>query len=328
MKRIRKASILVVALLIFGGVRLHFEARLSEELRVAGLIHTDLQLGTREKIDQTSWMVAMGGLRTLVATFLDLRAFTFFTQKRWGDVRDTYETMVDMAPRTRYYWESGSWHQAYNAASYYINDSQLPPLRRRELWRESIVWGREFLEKGIRNNPDDGHLWVCLGMLLIDSNKFTAFRDRQEVFQAAADAYGRAVETGSAPMYAARFRLYALARVAGREREALDLARRLFAESKKNRTPTLLVLMLVLESRLEPVDDPVERAVALFGGSTEKAYRELSRYWLRTREGYPMHGMAQVLQGLETRLLIPLEQSVLRQGRMPPAGPDNWFAPR
>ncbi len=327
LKRTRKLWILVAALLLCGVARSNFEAQLTRELRAAGLSEGQLELTTWEKIDQTTWMVAMGGLRTLVATFLDLRAYTFFTQQRWGDVRDTYETMVDLAPRTRYYWESGSWHQAYNAASYYINDSQLPPMRRREAWRESIVWGRAFLERGLRNNPGDGKLQASLGMLLIDSNKFTAFADRQEVFQTAADAYAKAASSANGPSYAARFELYALARVRGREAEALDLARRLYAASKKNRTPTLLILLYVLEHHADPQINGADRAIALFG-SAERAYRELSRYWLRTREGYPLDGVAVALQSLESRLQIDPAKSVLLQQPSGGSDPNDWFSPR
>jgi hypothetical protein len=121
----RKTGIVAIALLVFGGLRLPFEARLSGELRAAGLFPPPLEIGTRDKIGQTSSAVALGGLRTLVATFFNLRAFTFFTEQRWADVGDTFETIVDLAPRTRYYWETGSWHQSYNAASYYMNDSKL-----------------------------------------------------------------------------------------------------------------------------------------------------------------------------------------------------------
>ncbi|MEY5013405.1 MAG: hypothetical protein RLY69_1120, partial [Verrucomicrobiota bacterium] len=145
-----KILILVVLLLAFGAARMPYERELGKSLRDAGLFPPTLQIGTRERIGQTSSAVALGGLRTLVATFLNLRAFTYFTERRWDDVEETFNTIVDLAPHTRYYWETGSWHLAYNAASYYINDSKLPPLRRREAWRMSILKGRAFLERGIR----------------------------------------------------------------------------------------------------------------------------------------------------------------------------------
>ncbi|MCU0776645.1 MAG: hypothetical protein MUF86_03145 [Akkermansiaceae bacterium] len=324
MKPWLKNTVLVVALLAFGAARMPFEAGLSRELRAAGLFPPPLEIGTRDKIGQTSSAVALGGLRTLVATFLNLRAFTFFTEQRWDDVAGTYGMIVDLAPRTRYYWETGSWHMAYNAASYYLNDSKLPPLRRREAWRSSILRGRAFLERGIRNNPDDWSMLANLGFLLSDANKIQAFRDPNETFAAAADAYRRSYETGHALGYVRRAWLYALARVEGREAEALALARKLHAEGAQNRTPTLLVLLFVLEAWENPGMDVAGRAIELFG-SAEKAYEALSGHWLRTRERFPVFGVSAALESLEKMLSIPPAESIFSQPVPPPAGPDEWF---
>ncbi len=98
---------------------------------------------------------------------MNLRAFGYFSEQKWADVGDTFDVIVDLAPRTRYYWDTGSWHQAYNAASYYLYESDIPPLRRKLAWRESILKGKSFLERGIRNNPDDPKLCESLGILLV-----------------------------------------------------------------------------------------------------------------------------------------------------------------
>lgn len=324
MKIWRKSVIVAVALLAFGAMRLPFESALSKQLRAAGLFATTLEIGTRDKIGQTSSAVALGGLRTLVATFLNLRAFTFFTEQRWGDVADTFDTIVDLAPRTRYYWETGAWHLAYNAASYYLNDSQLPPLRRREAWRSSILQGRAFLERGIRNNPDDWSLYANLGFLLSDPNKFPAFRDANETFAAAAEAYRKSAATGRAPAYVRRAQLYSLARVEGREKQALALARSLHAEGPRNRAPTLLILLLVLEAHENPAMDVAARAVGLFG-TPEKAYDALANHWIRTRERFPVFGVARGLESLEEMLKIPEGRSVFKRPTPPPMHPDEMF---
>ncbi len=324
MKRFVKYALVVLALLGFGAARMPYEAGLHRELRDAGLFPPALEIGTREKIGQTSSAVALGGLRTLVATFLNLRAFTFFTEQRWADVESTFEMIVDLAPRTRYYWETGSWHMAYNAASYYINDSKLPPLRRREAWRSSILRGRAFLERGIRNNPDDWSLHANLGFLLSDSNKLPAFRDTNEAFAAAAEAYRMAAETGRALGYVRRSRFYALARVEGRENEALALARELYAAGGMNHTPTLLVLLLVLEAHENPSMDVAGRAIELFGDES-KAYEALGGHWRRTRERFPVHGVAGGLQALEQKLKIPAENSIFNEPPAPPIDLDQWF---
>lgn len=324
MKLWQKSGILAIALLVFGAARLPFEAGLSSELRAAGLFPPKLEIGTRERIGQTSSAVALGGLRTLVATFLNLRAFTFFTEQRWSDVEETFNTIVDLAPRTRYYWETGSWHLAYNAASYYMNDSKLPPLRRREAWRSSILKGRAFLERGIRNNPDDWSLHATLGFLLSDAYRFPAFRDPNESFAAAAEAYRKSAETGKALGYVRRAHLYSLARVEGKEREALELARSLYAEGPKNHLPTLLMLLLVLEAHENPSMDVAKRAIELFG-TPEKAYDALSGHWQRTRERFPVFGVAAGLEALEKILSIPKEKSIFSQPLPPPQNLDELF---
>ena len=323
MKAWQRNAVLTVAVLAFGAARMPFEAGLAKELRAANLTPPPMEIGTRDKIGQTSSAVALGGLRTLVATFLNLRAFSFFEEKRWDDVADTFDTIVDLAPRTRYYWEAGYSHMAYNAASYYINDSTLPSLRRREAWRASIYRGRAFLERGIRNNPGDWSLLANLGFLLSDSNKFLAFRDLNKTFADAADAYKRSADTGTALGYVRRAELYSLARVKGKEQEALALARSLYAD-QRNRVPTLMMLLLVLEAHENPTMDVAKRAIEIFG-TPEKAYEALGGHWQRTREHFPVYGVAAGLEALEKQLAIQDDKSVFKLPLQTPAGPDDWF---
>lgn len=324
MKIWKKSVILSIAVLAFGAARMPFESGLARDMRAQRLLPGKLNVDTVEKIGQTSAAVAFGGLRTLVATFLNLRAYTFFAQRRWADVGETYDMIVDLAPHTRYYWDAGYWHQAYNAASYYVNDSELPPVRRRAAWRESILKGRAFLERGIRNNPDDWVLLSQLGFLCSDPNKFIAFKDLNETFATAADAYQKAAMTGQALGYVPRFHLYALARVQGREAEALALARSMYAEGVKNHTPTFLCLLFALEAHHDPDADAAELAVRIFG-SPEKAYQTLSVYWQRTSERLPVYGVAKAMASLEDSLNLPGDQRVLLQALPPPRGPDQWF---
>jgi hypothetical protein len=319
----QKTSIVAAALLVFGAVRMPFEAALSDELRSAHLVPQPINIATREKIGQTSSAVALGGLRTLVATFLNLRAFSFFQEQCWDDVADTFDTIVDLAPHTRYYWETGSWHMAYNAASYYINDSQLPSLRRREAWRASVIKGRAFLERGIRNNPDDWSLEANLGFLLSDPNKLPAFRDVNQTFATAAKAYKKAVDTGKALGYVRRSEFYSLARVKGEESEALAMARSLYKE-KINRTPTMLMLLFVLEAHENPSMDMTARAIEILG-TPKKTYEALSIHWQRTREHFPVYGVAAAIQSLESSLHISSVDSILNKPLPVPIGPDQWF---
>lgn len=324
MKSWRKPLIVLIAVLGFGALRLPYEARLSDELRTSGLLPEKVSINTRDHIGQTSSAVALGGLRTLVATFLNLRAFTFFTQENWNKVAETFDVIVDLAPRTIYYWDTGAWDQYSNAASYYLNRSELPGLRRREGWRQSILRGRAFLERGIANNPDEVELYTSLGNLLLNPYKTQAFPDRKKAAMDAAEAYQKAIHTGRAKGFTRRSFVYALSRVPGREREALVRARELYDEALQNRVPTLVTLIFVLEAHEDPSMDLAKRAVELFG-TPRKAYEALSNHWLRTSEGFPVYGVAETLQSLENTLSIPPAESIFRKPQPPAWSADKYF---
>lgn len=314
----------VVGVILFGLVRLPLEGGLRKEMENAGLMPAHLEVRTGERIGQTFSAVSLGGLRTLVATFLNLRAFEFFSRQQWSDVHETYETIVDLAPRTRYYWETGSWHQAYNAASYYLyGNSDLSPLRRKIAWRDSILTGRDFLERGVRNNPDDPVLYEALGRLYSDANKVYAFGEPADAYERAYDAFMKAKETGEAREYAERAALYSLARVPGREEEALELAESLRGRSSRV-LPTLQGLLYSLRFHQNPERDVRELIDSVFS-SREVAYRILGDQWLRTRDHFPMHGIAKAITLLEGELNVPEERSVFRIPLQSPVTPGEAF---
>ncbi len=325
MRTWQRYGILTAALLAFGAARMPFEAALTRDLLKARLLPEEMDVGTREKIGQTSAAVALGGLRTLVATFLNLRAFGFWEEQRWDEVADTFNLIVDLAPHTEYYWEAGFNYSAYDAASYYVNDSSLSPHRRKQAWRDSIIRGRAFLERGIRNNPDNWKLYKTLGFLLTNSNKFPAFGDPAKSFAEAAEAYQKAEENPKAVAFVKRGRFYALVRIEGREKEALALGRELY-QNPRNRTPTLKCLLLVLEAHADPTMNHGSRAIELFG-SAENAYKALSLFWRNTTDRFPVYGVAVTLQALEKILNVPADKSILDQPLPPPRGPDQWFTP-
>ena len=75
----KRYVVLGLAILAAGAVRMPFERQITDDLYQARLLPPKLEQRTGEKIGQTFSAVSLGGLRTLVATFMNLRAFTFFT---------------------------------------------------------------------------------------------------------------------------------------------------------------------------------------------------------------------------------------------------------
>ncbi|MDX1680336.1 MAG: hypothetical protein R3242_06365 [Akkermansiaceae bacterium] len=328
MKKSRKLWMLPLVLLAFGAMRMPFERQLLIECRQARLIPRQMEVDTRDRIGQTFWLVSLGGMRTLVATFVNLHAHVCFEQQRWLDLKSSYEVIADLAPHTRYYWETGAWHMAYNAASYYLYHSDLHASRRRELWRAAIHDGRDFLERGIRNNPQDGKLHANLASLLRDPNKLPAFEDRDQTLLESSAAFARSASLGGRnPLRMKRFSFYTLAQVPGYEPQALELGRRLYAADARHHTPTLLVLLYVLENQANPQLDAEALALEIFGDA-ERAYRALKLHWLRNGRGYPVDGVAEGLVLLESRLGIPDSESVLKQEPDAPSEVEDWFETR
>jgi hypothetical protein len=319
----RRYLVVGLAVLVMGALRLPFERRLAGELEGVGLLPERMRVQTGEKIGQTFYAVSLGGLRTLVATIFNLRAFGFFEEQKWARVGETYELIVDLAPRTMYYWDTGSWHQAYNAASYYLYDSSMPALRRKYAWRDSILLGRDFLDKGVRNNPDSVVLRERLGFLYADPNKMAAFGMPAEAFEKSYDAYMKALETGRARSFTKRVALYSLARIPGREKEALAMAREI-KEEQEVLPPTMMCLLYLL-SYHEDSEQSVDGLMDSIFPSRQVAYQCLSGHWQRTRDRYPVYGVAAALGLLEKELGIPEKESVLKQDLSAPMDMDGFF---
>jgi hypothetical protein len=319
----KKYVVLAVAILVAGAVRMPFEYKLTTELHRERLLSEPINIGTGEKLGQTFSAVSLGGLRTLVATFLNLRAYTHFEYQKWSQVADTYDLIVNLAPKTRYYWDVGSWHLAYNAASYYLYESELPPLRRKLLWKSHIEAGKNFLERGIRNNPDHPALYERLGYLLADPNKVSAFGDPATAYLASYEAYQGAVDTGMARSFTKRAALYSLARVPGREKQALDLLVRIKEEQKKL-PPTGMALEYILRHHLNPDRDVVELIDEVFP-TRKSAYDVLAKMWQRGRDRFPMYGVAKGLRNLEVEFGVPDEKSILKRPLSAVVEPEDYF---
>lgn len=304
--QLRNTLLAAGVLLAAGTARMPVEQALSEDLREKQLLREPLDIATRKKVGQGFWAVSLGGLRTLVATVLNLRAFSQFEAQRWTALAESYDTIAALAPHSPYYWDTGAWHMAYNAASHYKLDADLPPLEARAEWRRWIQRGTAFLEEGTRMNPDSALLWKQLGNLYRDPNRLIDY-------DKATEAFARAIETGRAPGYVHRFHAYAAARSDEYADQAPSLVRELHRR-RENRTPTMNSLRFALESRADPGRDPLALAGELFP-SPRHAQRQLTDYYVDIRNHFPMDGVAPALRALEEHLGVPEDQSAFELRR-------------
>lgn len=311
---VRRMAVVVAALLAAGALRLPLEQAWAGRWREQGLLREELADGAGAKLGQTFFAVSLGGLRTLVATFLNLRVMAFYEDRNWDGVAETYGLMVALAPRTAEYWLAGAHHQAMNAASYYKNDRslELSAPERQLRWRESVLRGREFAERGARQIPESGELLRFLGLLLTDRHRLAAFDDVEAAFEEAARVFGAAADLPDSLPFLRRQQSYALARIPARRAEARALVAELYADPA-NRTKLMRQLAFVLGAG--GMDDPDRRmdwALRVFGDE-KTAHSDLADYWRRSNEGFPQDGVALTLVQLEARLGIPPESGALRK---------------
>jgi hypothetical protein len=305
-------------LLVAGQLRLAPEQALHDRLQREGLASPPIEVGLQERIGQTSMAVALGGLRTLVATFTNLRITEAFRETRWLDLEKVLETTVELSPHTEYYWDMGSWHLAYNAASSAgdVSDLDNAPrdlrrkseiLRRRAEWKRWVLKGRAFLERGLRFNPEDPSILVDLGRVY--SDPFRMPDDKK-----AADFYGRALKAGEDRPYIRRAYLAALASSGDQPILVQSMLYQLL-QDPKNRVPVLLCLQYVLERGAEPPEKAVENAVRIFG-SKDKALRNLGAYYTNVRMRLPLDGVEVIIRLLE------------RDAGISPDSPKSYIAER
>lgn len=288
---LRKLLVVIVALTVFGALRLVPEHRFTRSLRQSGLLSRPIDIELREKLGQNGAVVALGGLRTLVAAMWNLRAFGFFERRDWFRLEEAFEAIVTLAPRTVYYWDTGAWHIAYNASADFKQDEKLPPLRRRQKELGAIERGIAMFEQGIRNNPDSGQLPTRLGYLYVDRLKIVDFPKAAHYFKMAVD--------NGAPGFVERAHLGAIARIPERAGETLALARQLHREDR-NRVPTLNCIRFVAETRANPGRPVAERISECFEDEAQ-ALKQLQLHHQRVHEQFPQTGVKEGLHWLQER---------------------------
>ncbi|MBU3664512.1 MAG: hypothetical protein FGM15_01350 [Chthoniobacterales bacterium] len=237
-----KWILVAAAIVLFGLARLPFERSLDRLQRMSGLRSGIPEISLREQIGQLSYAAALGGFRSLVAAFLWIDAHTAWEQTAWGRMAGIFQSVTALQPRSLVYWDLSSWHMAWNAAIAARENPREPSeLLRIRAEREYKRLGRDFLERGIANNPDSYLLHERLGVML---------RDKFSDHAGAAAAFDRAAQMDGAPAYVKRMAAYELAQVPGREKEAYDRLRAIYDLGESERLPRVITLLGELETKL------------------------------------------------------------------------------
>lgn len=244
-------------------------------------------------VGQTTAVVALGGLRSLVAALWNFRAYLSFEKLDWLQLEKDYRIMTELSPLRPFYWEIGAWHLHTNAMTYYLEDALLSPRRKRQMAQVFYEKGMVFLRDGVKINPQSALLWVELGRILAKSEKP---RDLCESYTCYLEASRVAKRTGKKAQWK-RFALYTLARIPSRLEEAYAIARALYRE-KGNRTPTLICLLFCMENHF---DIPAEERVQRLFSSPQERRKMLEAYWQQRQKGYPMDGVLSIIKVIENK---------------------------
>ena len=233
---------IVLILVVFGVAKLPFEHRLNEEHTNAFFHGSKLSLGLREQVGQLGFLAALSGFRSLVADFLWIEAHNAWEQTEWGRMALLFNSVTTLQPRVILFWDIAAWHMAYNASNAALENPKQPRLALRlKAQHEYFELGKDFLLRGIENNPDRYDLYGMLGVI---------YRDKFGDNCKAAETFTKAAAFKNAPSYEKRFAAYCLSRCPGHEREAYERLLALYRLGKSEWLPTLLERLQFLEQKL------------------------------------------------------------------------------
>ncbi len=236
--------ILLVLIIVagLGGIKLPLERDLATTRQQLRFHTTPLDLGLREQIGQLGFIAALSGFRSLVADIVFIQAHGAWERTEWGRLLLLLRQATTLQPRSILLWQMAAWHMAWNASVAALNDHSQPHQALRvKAQREYFAIGKDFLERGIRNNPDRPQLYESLACL---------YRDKYHDHARAAQYFAEAARRPGAPSYDKRFAAYELSYCEGRERGAYARLRELYLEGEKEHLPTLITRLKFLEDKL------------------------------------------------------------------------------
>jgi hypothetical protein len=237
-------TLVALAILVaLGGIRFPIERNLAALHRHEHFRGVEFNLDLREQIGQLGFVAALSGFRAIVADALFIQAHTAWERTEWGRILLLFRHITTLQPRVLLFWDMAAWHMAWNASVAAMNDQTQPRLALRvKAQREYFGLGKDFLERGIKNNPDRPQLYEALARL---------YREKYKDHRRASEFYARAAALPGAARYDRRFSAYELSYWEGHEREAYERLRSLYDEGQQERLPTLISRLKFLEDKLE-----------------------------------------------------------------------------
>jgi hypothetical protein len=234
--------VVLAALVGLGALKLPIERNLSTLRRQEHFQGVEFNLDLREKLGQLGFVAALSGFRAIVADALFIQAYSAWENTEWGRMLLLFRHITTLQPRVLLFWDTAAWHMAWNASVAAMNDRTQPRLALRvKAQREYFALGKDFLERGIKNNPDRPDLYEALARL---------YKEKYKDHEHASEYYAKAAAVPGAAQWDRRFSAYELSYCEGREREAYERLLSLYNEGEKERLPTLIKRLKFLEEKL------------------------------------------------------------------------------
>jgi len=245
-----RIALVVAVLLAVGAIKLPVERDLAARHRQEHFRGVEFNLDLREKLGQLGFIAALSGFRAIVADGLFIQAHVAWERTEWGRVLLLFRHVTTLQPRAILFWDMAAWHMAWNASVAAMNDRTQPRLALRvKAQREYFALGKDFLERGIKNNPDRPDLYEALARL---------YKEKYKDHEHASEFFAKAAALPGARAYDRRFSAYELSYCEGREREAYQRLRQLYDEGEKERLPTLITRLKFLQTKLNiPADQRI-----------------------------------------------------------------------
>src|SRR6184192_446747 len=242
-----RVLVVILGVALFGAAKLPAEHAISMAHSRLHFRAVDFNPALRDEIGQLGFIAGLSGFRSMVADVLFVQAHVAWERTEWGRVLLLFCQVTTLQPRAILFWDMAAWHMAWNASVAAMNDRTQPRLALRvKAQREYFALGKDFLERGIQNNPDRPQLYEALARL---------YKEKYKDHERAAEFYAKAAALPDAATFDRRFSAYELSYCEGREREAYERLRGLYDEGEQERLPTLITRLKFLEDKLNIPQD-------------------------------------------------------------------------
>jgi len=264
-----RKALAALLLLAVGVAKVPLEEKFSNDLRAQNLREAPMDLDMMEGLGQMAVAAGLGGLRSLVANIFYLSAYSAYEDLQWTDVDTLMKIATRLEPHNPSYWEEASWHMAYNAADYYLNNKSLRPALQATAYKDKVARGIEILQQGLHYLPNDPRLLMKLGQTYADrAGEPPVVRPQHGPLapntttgdpRKAAEAFLACYEHGG-PDYAERFAAYQMAKLSDRAswEKAYEILKRYYDKGMRAKNTTIMTLLPKLEELLNiPLDKRV-----------------------------------------------------------------------